>query len=144
MLCPVSCGDRQTGKRATYQTIQPTLHGPAQIFFLGELPSRSPQLRSPKSLLCTPLQDIHCVGNYCGIPRRQKSNRIVFLWKKNPIFSCQRNSFKMSSMLFSSQQLVFNSTFQITWMPTQNIWQRLDCWQVGCYSGNFEPDKKKN
>lgn len=86
----------------------------------------------------------YTVGNYCGIPRRQKSNRIVFLRKKNPIFSCQRNSFKMSSMLFSSQQLVFNSTFQITWMPTQNIWQRLDCWQVGCYSGNFEPDKKKN
>lgn len=48
-------------------------------------------------------------------------------------------------LFFSCLQLFFflNWTFQIIWMPAQIIWQRLDCWQVGCCSGNFKLDKKK-
>lgn len=39
--------------------------------------------------------------------------------------------------------LVLNWTFLIIWMPAQIIWQRLDCWQVGCCLGNFEFNKKR-
>ena len=102
-------------------------------------------LRLLKSLLCTPAAgNLLCRKLLC-LSRRQKSNRIVFLWKNTPIFSCQWNSLKMSSMFLSScLQLCFlNWTFQIIWMPAQIIWHGLGCWQVGCYFGNFQWGKKK-
>lgn len=132
------------GRRAAYRTIQPALHVPAstQIFFLGGLPSRM-----LKSLLCTPAAGQTLRRKLLSISRRQNSNRIVFLLGKKQTnkksFPVSETVFKMSSMLLSScLQLCFsNWTSQIMWMPAQIIWQRLDCWQVGCCFGNFQLKK---
>lgn len=145
---PVSWGTERLHRKEGHLPNHPT-HSSCAFkytdFFLGEFPLRPPQLRSLKSLLCTPLQAIHCVRKYCSfLGGRNQTELYSFAKNKDLFLSVKQFQNVFNALLLLSAALFFlNWTFQIIWMPAQIIWQRLDCWQVGCCSGNFKLDKKK-
>lgn len=150
---PYSWGTYSRGRKAAYITVQPTLHVPTskQIFPWRTSIKASFSSDCLNHCFVALLQAIRCAGNYSAFLGGRNKTELHYFEKGKKKTTTTKKTFLVSKTVSKRLQCptlpacssgLLNWTFQIIWMPAQIIWLGLDCWQVGCYFGNFEFGKK--